>query len=363
MDQLEQARIMINEVDQGMAKLFVRRMEAAQMVAAYKREHGLAVLDEARERSVIESRLPYVEDETLKSYYVRFLQDVMDVSKMYQHRLMEGLRVAYSGVEGAFAHIAASRIFPDGTPVAFSDFAEAYAAVERGECDVCVLPVENSYAGEVAQVMDLIFNGSLFVNGMYTLPVAHNLLGIPGATLEDIQRVISHPQALGQCAGYIERHNFEVIQASNTARAARTVRETGDKHVAAIASAETAELYDLTILEKNINESSFNTTRFAVFSRAANNKPQSSFLLLFTVNHVAGALARAINIIGNHGFNLRVLRSRPMKELPWQYYFYAEAEGDDQSESGHRMLRELSEHCNVMKIAGRFPADISLKEE
>ena len=237
--------------------------------------------------------------------------------------------------------------------------------MESGECDVCVLPVENSYAGEVGQVTDLMFNGSLHVTGMYVLPVTHHLLGIPGASLDGVRRVVSHPQALSQCAGFIRRHHLETVQASNTARAAQSILENGDPSVAAIASIETAQLYGLEILERGINESGLNSTRFAVFSRAENNQAagkDTSFLLLFTVNHVAGALANAIHVIGKHGFNMRVLRSRPMKELPWHYYFFAEMAGDDRSEEGQSMMRELAQHCNVLKVAGRFSAEINLKE-
>lgn len=155
------------------------------------------------------------------------------------------MKIAYSGVEGAFANIAASRIFPDGHLVSFGDFEEAYNAVVDGECDCCVLPIENSFAGEVGQVMDLMFQGSLYINGVYGLPVVQNLLALPGTKMSDIKEVVSHPQALSQCAAYITKHGYSMRQSSNTARAAKEVVERGDPHVAAIASAETAELYGL----------------------------------------------------------------------------------------------------------------------
>lgn len=364
-DRLAKARAEINEADREMARLFEKRMAAAREIAAYKREKGLPILDAERERQVIRQNQAMIRDDSLRDFYVRFLQDVMDISKAYQHRLMQGIRAAYSGVEGAFAYIAARRIFPDGEAVACDDFQAAYRAVETGDCDVCVLPLENSYAGEVGQVTDLMFQGPLQVTGIFTLPVTHHLLGVPGAALSQVRRVVSHPQALSQCAGYIRRHQLESVQASNTARAAQQVLEAGDPATAAIASMETAQLYGLQVLEKSINESGLNTTRFAVFSQAENlavPKGEGSFLLLFTVNHVAGALANAIQVIGRHGFNMRVLRSRPMKELPWHYYFFAEMEGDDRSQEGQSMMRELAEHCNFLKVAGRFAAEISLKE-
>ena len=167
MNELEQARSVIDQVDREMAELFCRRMEAVRQVARYKQERGLPVLDEGRERLVIEKNAARVEDDALRSYYTLFLQDMMRTSRRYQQRLMEGMLVAYSGVEGAFAHIAAGRIFPSGVRMGFGSFAQAYEAVVRGECDCAVLPIENSYAGEVGQVIDLIFSGPLHGNGVY----------------------------------------------------------------------------------------------------------------------------------------------------------------------------------------------------
>ena len=365
MDQLKDAREIIDEADREMARLFARRMDAVRQLASERRALGLLALDAAQEQAALAASASCVEDDEARGFYARFIESAFEASRSYQRRLLEGIRVAYSGVEGAFAHIAASRIFPGSQLVACDDFQAAYDAVVAGDCDVCVLPMENSYAGEVGQVTDLLFTGPLHVTGMYTLPITHHLLGLPDAELSDIRRVVSHPQALSQCAGYITRHHLAAEEASNTARAARAVMAGGDKHVAAIASMETARLYGMRVLEKGINESSQNATRFAVFSRSEPRRaePDSArFLLLFTVNHVAGALAEALNVIGRRGFNMRALRSRPMKALPWHYYFFAEIEGDDLSESGRQMMRELAQHCNILKVAGRFSSEITLRE-
>ena len=362
MDKLQKARTMINEIDAKMAELFTKRMEAARLVAEHKQEHGLPIFDAQREAQVIENNSKMVSDDEIRSYYVNFLKSTMKLSRQYQHKLISGMKVAYSGVEGAFAHIASVKIFPDGHKVPYGDFETAYNAVVAGDCDCVVLPIENSYAGEVGQVLDLMFKGSLYINGVYDLSVSQNLMGIRGATLADIREVISHQQALMQCSDFIKEHGFEQIQATNTAIAAQKVAEMKDKSVAAIASKETAELYGLSIIERDINESNFNTTRFAVFSRAENMDKASgnNFLLLFTVSHVAGALAKAINVIGEHGFNMKVLRSRPLKDSNWQYYFYVEAEGNINSEDGQMMLQELKEYCEQLKVAGNYSAQIML---
>ena len=356
MNDLEKARKQINEVDREMARLFVERMDAARQVANYKKEHGLPVEDTAREEEIIERNAAYLEDDAYRSYYVRFLRSTIDLSKKLQHRLLDGMRVAYSGVEGAFANIVAARIFPDAACVPYGDFEAAYRAVENGDCDCVLLPIENSFNGDVGKVLDLAFFGSLFVNGVYEAEIVQHLLGVKGAHTEDVRQVISHPQALGQCAAYIEKHGLEPIEAVNTAVAAKQVADLGRRDFAAIGSEEAAAKYGLDVLASHINESSANTTRFAVFSREQRTPSpvDERFLLLFTVKNAAGSLGRAISVIGQHGFNLRALKSRPTKELVWDYYFYAEGEGNVNSEQGKDMLHELQGCCSHLKVLGAY---------
>lgn len=356
--ELEEARKIIEETDEALAELFVRRMDAVREVAQYKMERGLQVEDKERENALIRKESGKIKNEELRPFYVQFLQSTIDVSKRWQHRLMDGAKVAYCGVEGAFSAIAANHIFPDGSGVPFNSFEAAYDSVVDGTCNSAVLPIENSNAGEVGQVIDLMFLGDLYVNGVYELFISQNLLGVPGAKKEDIQKVISHPQALTQCRQYIKDNDLEVVTAENTAIAARQVMELGDIHTAAIASKESADLYGLQVLDQDINESMLNTTRFAVFSKAENKTQRSSkntaFILLFTVKDEVGGLAKAVSVISAFDFNMRVLRSRPMKGLLWHYYFYAELEGDDNSDRGRQMLRTLKGVCHTVKVAGRY---------
>lgn len=355
MNSLEKARETISRVDREMAALFTERMRAAELVAAYKKEHGLPITDAEREAAVIRNGAQQVDDPILREYYVRFIQETMALSRAYQSRLLEGMRVAYSGTEGAFAHIATGKLFPSAEKIGFSDFESAYRAVENGECDAAVLPVENSTNGEVGQVMDLMFSGGLFVNRMLDLPVTQDLLVKPGTAVEEIRTVISHPQALGQCAARIREMGWRTEEYPNTALAAKFVASTNDRTVAAIASAEAAEQFGLSVAERNLNASRSNTTRFAVFTRAENTQtPGTCSALMFTVRNEAGALARAIDVIGHYGFNMRTLRSRPMKELLWQYYFYVEAEGDLHSPDGQNMLRALAVFCDKLKPVGCY---------
>lgn len=365
MNDLAEARKIIDRVDGEMARLFCERMRAVAMVAETKKEKGLPIYDPAREDEVIRRNSERVEDESLKSYYVNFLKSNMEISRAYQSRLLDGMRVAYSGVNGAFGYIAARRIFPDAKLIAYPDFLAAYEAVEKGECDCVVLPMENSYAGDVTQVVDRAFEGSLYINGIYDLEIVQNLLALPGTTLSEIKEVISHPQALSQCANYLREKGFQTTPATNTAVAACRVAESGRHDVAAVASMETARLYGLQVLEKRINESSNNTTRFAVFSRVENRPTgeENQFIMFFTVKNEAGSLSKAVSVIGENGFNLRALKSRPTKNANWEYYFYVEGEGALHGERGQKMLRELKENCSVVKVVGAYDKEKLLKEE
>lgn len=362
MTELDKARNIINATDKEMAKLFEQRMDAVRMVAHYKQEHGIPVDDFGREAEIIARNSEMVASDDYRSYYVDFLRSTIDISKNFQHRLLDGMRVAYSGVEGAFANIAAEKIFPDATCIGYSDFKAAYNAAVSGECDCALLPVENSFNGDVGKVLDLAFFGDLYINGVYEAEVIQNLLAVKGTTMDEIKQVISHPQALGQCAAYIEKHGFEAIEAVNTAVAAKTVAESGRHDIAAIGSEEAAKKFGLKKLEGHINESSTNTTRFAVFSRnhreiTAND---NHFIMLFTVKNAAGSLGRAVSVIGEHGFNLRALKSRPTKDLSWDYYFYAEGEGNLGTFEGKAMLADLNVCCNNVKIVASYEKEIKI---
>ena len=269
---IEEIRQEISRIDDEMADLFVRRMQAAEKVAAYKRECGLPVEDKKQEKRVIEGHSGRIDDDELREYYIRFLTHVMEVSKSWQHRLLEGQKVAYRGPENLKMYKAVRSEFPSSSCIAYSSYEQVYQAVADGVCDIAVLPFENGLGGEVGKVMDLIFTGDLFVNAVYTI--------------EDDEDV----------------------------------------------------------------------SRYAVLSRVekAAGTDQGAFLLMFTVQDEIGSLAKAINVISAFDFNMRVMRSRPMKDLQWHFYFYVEAVGDDTSENGRKMLNALRVVCPSVKVAGRY---------
>lgn len=200
--------------------------------------------------------------------------------------------------------------------------------MELGEADSVVLPLENSYAGEVGAVMDLLFSGELYINQVLDMEIDHSLLGVEGAAAD---------------TEYVRRAN--------------------DPALAAIASEDAAEVFGLRVLERGVNTMRTNTTRFAALSRTQNQpettkkREDENFVLVFTVQNDAGSLAQTLNIIGAHGYNMRTLRSRPMKGLSWKYFFYVEAEGCINNTNGREMLQELSATCAKLRLVGAYYAN------
>ncbi len=359
MKDLNDIRKDINEIDKEMAKLFCKRMSLSKSVAEYKKENSIPIFDENRENMVVENNLKLIENEELKPYYVNYIKSVMNISKQYQRTFLKGLRIAYCGIQGSFGYVAANKMYPNCELVSSNNFTNAYKLAEDGECDRVVLPLENSFAGDIGEVMDLIFQGSLYINRMYDLEVEHSLLGLPSAEISDINTVISHPQALEQCSRFIEENGFKTQEDVNTAFAARRLKELNDKKFAVIASRENADIYGLKVLKDKINTSEVNKTRFAAFSRTltsykSESTSKKNFILVFTVKNVAGALAKCLDVIGVHGLNMRNLKSRPLKNLMWQYYFFCEIEGDLDDERSKQMLTALKPFCDRLKIVGNY---------
>lgn len=359
MKDIKDIRKDINNIDAQMADLFTRRMDLAKEVSEYKKERGLPIYDKEREDQVIQNNLKYIANEEIKDSYVDFITSTMRISRDYQRRLLQGMKVAYSGTKGAYAYITSKRLFPDAELISYPNFASAYNAVNNSEVDVCVLPFENSYAGDVGVVNDLMFQGNLYINDVYELEIVHNLIVKKGTKLEDIKVVWSHPQALAQCNNFITKHNLLTKEFQNTALAAKALSESNEDGVAVIASEEVLEIYtNLELIKPSINDARNNTTKFGVFAKTMREPSKSKmgdhFIIMFTVANEAGALATTLNIIGSHGFNMRALRSRPMKELIWNYYFFVEMDGDITSTDGKEMIKELSTVCDCLKVVGTY---------
>ena len=265
---------------------------------------------------------------------------------------------------GAWSHIALRRLFPFARETAFATWGEVFDAVQNGDAQFGVLPFENSNAGDVSTVLDLLYtHPDIIIARMCDLPIRQDLLGVRGATLETIKTVVSHPQALAQSSVFVQQHGFKTASWGNTADAARHVAELNDPTVAAIASAETAGLCGLQILSAGINADGDNTTRFIVIERAdaapAMTGEGQRLALLFTARHKPGQLAAALDQIGARGFNMECIKSRPLPHVPFEYYFYVQLvcpAGSTGAEC-QTLLDTLTPVCSTLRLLGAFTLD------
>jgi prephenate dehydratase len=274
--------------------------------------------------------------------------------------------VAYQGEPGAFGEEAVAGWFgPEATPVPVATFSAVCTAVETGAADAGVLPLENSLAGTVGDALDALAGGSLRVVGEVMLPIRHHLLGVPGATLDAIQRVSSHWQALAQCERFLSGHAWQAIPAADTAGAARELAATGDRTAAAIASRSAAERYGLEILAADIHDSEHNMTRFAVLIGAGTSMPnpagplaprggERETLVTFETGHRPGDLYRALGTLADAGINLSRIESRPSGEGPWRYRFLIQVAGDADAEPLRTALIGLEAHTRSLRVLGSF---------
>ncbi len=352
MDLLQEARLEIDQIDKEMAELFRRRMQSVEKVVAHKMEHGLPILDPGREKQVIEKNLASFSQENLQPFYKDFVTHTMRIARALQSQIMARDLIGYQGVPGAFSHIAMKTLFPQAREQSFETWKEVVKAVEEGSISYGVLPFENSHAGDVSEVLDLCFtHPNIRVTAMYDLAIHQNLLAVKDAKLEDIKTVVSHPQALMQSAQFIEKIGAKKQEYPNTAAAAEYVAKMEDKFLGAIASSQTAELYNLNVLAYDVNQSADNTTRFLVIGTEI---PQEGnrFSLLFTVKHQAGSLAQVISLVSQQGLNMESIKSRPMPHVSWEYYFYMELVGT--GKQAQALLPELQAVCQSVRILGIY---------
>lgn len=262
------------------------------------------------------------------------------------------MKIGYQGTLGSFSQIAAESLFPDGTLHNYMTFNDVVENVVNGQLDYGVLPIENSYTGEVSMVLDELYHSDVYIVKMYNLPIVQNLVGIKGSKIENIRQVYSHEQALMQCSNFLKEINVEMINFANTALASKYVSELNDKTKAAIASKLTAKLYNLEILQEAINNNKSNTTRFAVVSKQIIDI-HDHFAFMFTVKDTSGALANILNEISRLNINLTAISSHSTHEA-WKYYFYCEAEGRLDDNNIKQLQEVLTIKCETYKIIGSY---------
>lgn len=359
---LEKARQRIDETDRKLLDLLAERMQIAEDVAAYKTAHGLPVLDEVREQRVLQDRTAAAQQRGLPDGIHDVFRAIMRMSRQYQRDLLvresqPGRRAAFQGVPGANSHLALVEFLGDNIDaMACETFEEVFRAVERGEAAYGVMPIENSFAGSVVQVYDLLAAFEVFIIAEKQLRIDHMLVGLPGTELEDIHTVYSHEQALAQCSEFFRAHP-QIVQHPyyNTAGAAKFVSEQQDQSCAALANSCAAQLYDLEILEETVNTSRENTTRFILIaSQPYRGTDANKATVTFRLAHQPGALAEALTHFASHGLNMVKIESRPLRDRNFEYNFYVDFEGREVRPKLERAIQEDSLLFSDIRILGVF---------
>lgn len=373
---LQEIRKEIDSVDRELVKLFEKRMELTTSVAKYKIENGKKVLDPQREKEKLEAISKMVTKECNKRGINELFTQIMAASRKYQYMLLEstgqtlredyialdrmlteGCKVVYQGVPGAYSYIAMKRFFGEQVDCYHvKKFRDAMEDVKCGRADYAVLPIENSTAGIVNETYDLLNEYNNYIIAEIYVPIEHALLGVPGATIEDVRTICSHQQALSQCAKYIDSHCEWTQEAKlNTAASAEYVAHLGDKSVAAIASVEAAQLYGLCVLQEKINTEDNNTTRFVIVTnKRMFLKDAKKVSICFETEHTSGSLYDMLSHIIYNGLNMTKIESRPIEGRNWQFRFYVDFMGNIDDSNVMNALRGIEEEAVSIKLLGNY---------
>ncbi len=377
MEEIHELRREINEIDDEILSLFLRRMDVAAKVADYKREHELPILVPAREREILKRVAESAGPE--QGGYARVLFSMlMELSKSHQcrrnnsgtelHRQIaqameytprlfpQAPMVACQGVEGANSQIACEKIFKSPFILYFKSFEAVFTAIEQGLCQYGILPIENSTAGSVKKVYDLMIHHNFSIVRTFRLKIDHNLLANKGAKLEDIREIYSHEQAIGQCGAFLEKFpNAKVIAVENTAYAAKMVAESGRRDIAAISSRSCAELYNLQSLAPSIQDKDNNRTRFICISKNLEIYPGADKAsIMMILPHRPGSLYRVLARLYVLGINVTKLESRPIPNRDFEFMFYFDLDTSIYSEEFLQLMGELGELCEEFKYLGSY---------
>jgi prephenate dehydratase len=267
------------------------------------------------------------------------------------------VRVAFQGEPGAFSEAAVLRLLPAAEPCAYPTFEDVFDAVHERRAALGVVPIENSIGGSIHRNYDLLVEGDLAIVGEVQIPIVHNLLALPGVRLEDVRRVLSHPQALAQCAGFLRGlPDVEAIATYDTAGSAKMVRDEGRRDTAAIASARAGSLFGLEAIRTGIEDFKDNITRFlAVGRERVPLGPPDKTSVVFTLKSEPGALFKALSVFALRGLDLSKLESRPVPGRPWEYRFYADVAAAREDLACSRAIVQLAEFAGSLRTLGSYP--------
>ena len=374
--ELSDYRQQIDGIDSQLLALFYQRMEVAAQIAGYKKAHNLPALDAGRERAKLQ-QIADAAPEDLREYAVSLYSLIFELSRSCQNRLLgvtspltaeieqaiartpqlfpEHPAVACQGVEGAYSQLACDRLFTMPNVFYCATFEAVFAAIEKGLCRYGVLPLENSTAGSVNAIYDLMMKHDFRIVRSVRLKVDHNLLVKPGTKRSDITEIYSHQQALSQCEQYLQAFpGVKIIPCENTAVAAQKVAE-GDGHAAALSSRSCMKLYGLECLEAGVQDQGSNFTRFICISKNLEIYPGADRTSLMAVlPHEPGSLCRVLSRFYALGLNLNKLESRPMPERNFEFMFYFDLETPVYAPEFLQLMGELPSLCEEFSYLGSY---------
>ena len=375
MADLQELRKEIDRIDKEMVRLFEERMEICKNVAEYKIETGKKVFDRQREEEKIKAVQELTENEINRIGAGELFGQIMSVSRKLQYKLLaehgilekpsfepvdtldkENATVVFQGIEGSYSYAAMKEYFgADVKNFHVKTFRNAMEAIAEGKADYAVLPIENSTAGGVSEIYDLLVEFNNYIVGEQIIEIKHCLLTVPGASKEDIKTIYSHPQSLMQSAGYLRQHEWKQVSMENNAFAAKKVADERDKTQAAVAGRYAGELYGLNILEEGINDSELNSTRFIIVSNQKKFlKNAGKVSVCFEIQHESGSLYKTLSHFIYNGINLCNIESRPIKEKNWEYRFFVDFEGNLEDSAVQNALGSLQEETRNLIIFGNY---------
>lgn len=376
MKDLLELREKIDHIDDQIAALYEERMVVAESVAEYKIQTGKKVFDKARELAKLKVLSENAHSEFTRKGIHELFDQIMSMSRKRQYQLLRergiiedlgftqadisgtsGTRIVFQGVEGAYSQQALIAYF--GTQCDsyhVETWKDAMEAIQNGEADFAVLPIENSSAGIVSENYDLLVEYDNYIVGEQIIKIEHALLGLPEADIDGINCVYSHPQALMQCSGYLEEHrNWEKISLKNTAIAAKKVCDEGNPHQAAIASNITADIYGLKVLANVIQNNQNNSTRFIIVSgKKIYSQKATRISICFELPHESGSLYRMLSHFIYNNLNMTNIQSRPIRGRNWEYRFFIDFEGTFDDTSVQNALLGLKEETLSLRILGTY---------
>ena len=373
---LQDYRKQIDEIDDQLVELFARRMEVAGNIAQYKQEHGLPVLDSARERQKLQEICGKASAD-MQNYTSVLYSSIFELSRSYQSHQMQGYSalseritaaieqtpklfppdamVAVCGVEGAYAQLAGEKLFKRPAMMYFNSFDGVFSAIESGLCQYGIVPIENSTAGSVKRIYDLMIGHQFSIVRSTRLKVDHNLLAKPGTKLQDVKEIFSHEQALNQCSGFLKSLGVKVTAVENTAAAAQMVAQSDRTDVAALCSRSCMELYGLSCLQADVQDKGNNYTRFICISKNLEIYPGADRTsIMLATAHKPGALYKLLARFYALGINITKLESRPIPDRDFEFMFYFDLETSVYSPEFIQIICELSASTEEFTYLGSY---------